>query len=190
MMTDKLHQYYNYNYPTFRSRASTTTTTIVLRPFIPDYPDHHPIFISFFHLLWSIASSLFKLRAWKSFLHNLSAHSLWSASWSGALHLITYSLHFFTQSVSSFRNTCPYHHSPKIYQLFLVLLSTPYLELYLRASTYAWTFNYNEINKTRKILTFYTNYTNNLLVCLLFPTEIRASFQPTARGCPHVSTQL
>ena len=27
------------------------------------HPDHHPIFISFFHLLWSIASSLFKLCA-------------------------------------------------------------------------------------------------------------------------------
>ena len=40
------------------------------------HPDHHPIFISFFHLLWSIASSLFKLRAWQSFcttsLHVLS----------------------------------------------------------------------------------------------------------------------
>jgi len=31
------------------------------------YPDHHPIFISFFHLPRSTASSLFKLRAWHSF---------------------------------------------------------------------------------------------------------------------------
>ena len=31
------------------------------------YPDHHPIIISFFHLLRSIASSLFNLRAWQSF---------------------------------------------------------------------------------------------------------------------------
>jgi len=30
-------------------------------------PDRHPIFISFFHLPRSIASSLFKLRAWQSF---------------------------------------------------------------------------------------------------------------------------
>ena len=30
------------------------------------HPDHYPIFISFFHLLRSIASSLFKLRAWQS----------------------------------------------------------------------------------------------------------------------------
>jgi len=31
------------------------------------HPDHHPVFISFFHLPWSIASSLFKLRGWQSF---------------------------------------------------------------------------------------------------------------------------
>jgi len=31
------------------------------------HPDHHPIFISFFHLLRSIASSLFKLHAWQVF---------------------------------------------------------------------------------------------------------------------------
>ena len=31
------------------------------------HPDHHPIFTSFFHLPRSIASSLFKLRAWQSF---------------------------------------------------------------------------------------------------------------------------
>jgi len=52
-------------------------TTTILRPFVQDYPgepvpeetlawtpthhpDHHPIFISFFHLPRSIASSLFK----------------------------------------------------------------------------------------------------------------------------------
>jgi len=31
------------------------------------HPDQHPIFISFFHLPRSIASSLFKLHAWQSF---------------------------------------------------------------------------------------------------------------------------
>ena len=54
-------------------------TTIILWPFVQNYPvervqkkhspthhpDHHPIFSSFFHLLRSIASSLFKLRAWQ-----------------------------------------------------------------------------------------------------------------------------
>jgi len=69
-------------------------------------PNHHPIFISFFHLR-SIASSLFKLCAWQSFC-TTSLHVLFG------LRLVlepstSYSIHFFTQSVSSFRNTCPYH---------------------------------------------------------------------------------
>ena len=43
------------------------------------HPDHHPIFISFFHLLQSIASSLFKLCAWKSFC-TTSLHILFGLS--------------------------------------------------------------------------------------------------------------
>jgi len=43
------------------------------------HPDHHPTFIIFFHLPWSIASSLFKLRAWQSFcttsFHCYSSHT-------------------------------------------------------------------------------------------------------------------
>jgi len=39
------------------------------------HPDHHPMFISFFHLPQSIASSLFKLRAWQSFC-TISFHVL------------------------------------------------------------------------------------------------------------------
>jgi len=42
-------------------------------------------------------------------LHSLSPRPFWSTSWSGAS--TSYSIHFFTQSVSSFRNTCPYHHN-------------------------------------------------------------------------------
>ena len=41
------------------------------------------------------------------FLHNLCPSPLWSTSWSGAPPT-SHSMHFFTQSVSSFRNTCPY----------------------------------------------------------------------------------
>ena len=98
-----------------------TTTTAVLRPFVRDYPgepvpketlthhhpDPHPIFISFFHLPRSIASSLFKLRAWQSFC-TTSFHVLFSLP----LDLepsTSYSIHFFTQSVSSFCSACPYH---------------------------------------------------------------------------------
>ena len=70
------------------------------------HPDHHPIFISFFHLRRSIASSLFKLHAWRSFCKT-SLHVLFGLPL-GLQPSISYSIHFFTQSVSSFRNTCPY----------------------------------------------------------------------------------
>jgi len=98
------------------------------------YPDHHPTFISFFHLLWSIASSLFNIRAWRSFCTS-SVQVLFGLPL--ALEPSTsYSIHFFTQSVSSFRSTCPYHRSlfavvSRLCHLFLICLSTLYLGLYL-----------------------------------------------------------
>ena len=73
------------------------------------HPDHHPIVISFFHLPRSIASSLFKLRAWQSFC-TTSFHVLFGLPLS-LKRSTSYSIHFFTQSVSSFRSTCPYHHN-------------------------------------------------------------------------------
>jgi len=71
------------------------------------YPDHHPIFISFFHVLQYTASSLFKLRAWQSFC-TTSLHVLFGLPL--GLEPST-SIHFFTQSVSSFHNICLYHHN-------------------------------------------------------------------------------
>ena len=71
------------------------------------HPDHHPVFISFFHLPRSIASSLIKLHAWQSF-----CTTYFQALFGLPLGLepsTSYSIHFFTQSVSSFRSTCPYH---------------------------------------------------------------------------------
>jgi len=102
---------------------TTTATTIVLQPFsgttrVSQYqkkhsPTHHPdhrlIFIGFFHLLQSIASFLFKLRAWQSF-STTSLHVLFGLPL-GLEPSTSYSIHFFTQSVSSYRNTCPYHRS-------------------------------------------------------------------------------
>jgi len=71
-------------------------------------PIHHPIFISFFQLLRSIVSSLFKSRTWQSFCTtSLSLQVLFGLP----LDLepsTSYSIHFFTQSVSSFCNSCPY----------------------------------------------------------------------------------
>ena len=71
------------------------------------HPDHHPIFISFFHLPQSIASSLFKLRACQSFC-TTSFYVLFSLPL-GLEPSTSYSIHFFTQSVSSFHSTCQYH---------------------------------------------------------------------------------
>jgi len=66
------------------------------------HPDHRPIFISFFHLPRSIASSCFLLvqtACLAIFLHNLSPCPLWSTFWSGALHLI---FHTFVHPISVF----------------------------------------------------------------------------------------
>jgi len=105
-----MYYYYYYNRimalcPGLPRWASTRTNIHLLT-----YADHHPTFIIFFHLLQSIASSLFNLRAWQSFLYNLSPSSLWSIPL-GLEPSTSYSIYFFTQSVSSFRNKCSYHHS-------------------------------------------------------------------------------
>ena len=58
------------------------------------HPDHHPIFISFLHLPQSIASSLFKLRAWQSFC-TTCFHVLFGLPL-GLEPSTSYSIHFFT----------------------------------------------------------------------------------------------
>jgi len=64
------------------------------------HPDHHSSFISFFHLLRSVAFSLFKLRAWQSFC-TTSLHVFFGLPL-GLEPSTSYSINFFTQS---FRNT-------------------------------------------------------------------------------------
>ena len=71
--------------------------------------DHHPIFITFFNLLQSMVSSLLKLRAWQSF-YTTSLRVLFGLPL-GLEPSTSYFIHFFTQSMSSFHNTCPYHRS-------------------------------------------------------------------------------
>jgi len=99
------------------------------------HPDHHPIFISFFHLPRSIASSLFKIRALQSFC-TTSVHVLFGLPL-GLEPSTSYSIHFFTQSVSSFHSTCPYHRNLFCCSINIISsipslsLSTPYLELCL-----------------------------------------------------------
>ena len=67
------------------------------------HPDHHPVFITFFHLPRSIASSLFKLRARQSFC-TTSFHVLFGLPL-GLEPSTSYSIHFFTQPVSSVHST-------------------------------------------------------------------------------------
>ena len=142
--------------PLYKHITTTVTTltfsfktTTVLQPFVRDYPaktvpektlthhhpDHHLIFISFFHLPGSIASSLFKLSAWQSFC-TTSLHVIFGLPL-GLEPSTSYSIHFFTQSVSAFRSTCPYHRSMFCCSINIISsipslsLSTPYLELCL-----------------------------------------------------------
>ena len=79
------------------------------------HPGHHPIFISFFHLPRSIVSSMFKSFCTTS-LHVLFGLLL------GLEPSTSYSIHFFTQSVSSFRSTRPYHRN---------LLAQNYMKLFV-----------------------------------------------------------
>ena len=108
--------------------------------------DHNPVFVSFFQLPRSIASSLFKLRAWQSFC-TTSFHVLFGLPL-GLKPSTSYSIHFFTQSVSSFRSTCPYHRSLFCCSINIMssipsLSLTPYLEVCLLREHYTsiWPFS-------------------------------------------------
>jgi len=96
------------------------------------HPDHYPVFFNFFRLWRSIASSLFKLHASQSFC-TTSLHILFCLPL-GLEPSTSYSIHSFTQSVSSLRNTCPYHRNlfccivSRLYYLFLISLLAFYLD--------------------------------------------------------------
>jgi len=98
------------------------------------HPDHHPIFITFFRLLRSIVSSLLKLHASQSFcttsLHVFfglplglepSPHIPYISSPNQCLLFATYA-----HTIA----TC-FAVVSILYHLFLIFLSTPYLELCL-----------------------------------------------------------
>jgi len=63
------------------------------------YCGHQSNLICFLHLLWSMASSLFNLCAWQSFLHNLSPSFHRSTSWLGTVH---FTLHTFLHKIIVF----------------------------------------------------------------------------------------
>ena len=73
------------------------------------HPDHRTSFIIFLHLQRSMASPLFSLRAWQS-SQTTSLQVLFGLPL-GLGPSTSYSMHYFTQSSSSFRSTCPYQRS-------------------------------------------------------------------------------
>ena len=73
------------------------------------HPDHRTSFIIFLHLQRSMASSLFILHARQS-SRTTSLQVLFGLPL-GLGPSTLYSIHFFTQSSSSFRSTCPYQRS-------------------------------------------------------------------------------
>jgi len=102
----------------------------------PSWSSNIPI--CFLHLLRSMASSLFNLCTLESF-STISLQVFFGLPL-GLAPSTSYSIHFFTQSLSSFCSTYPYHHnlfccSTKIMSSNPSLsLSTLYLGLYLLAS--------------------------------------------------------
>ena len=85
------------------------------------HPDHRTPFMSFLHLLRSIASSVFSLCAWQSSL-TTSLQVLFGLPLGPSA---SYSMHFFTQSSSSLRSTCPLQPSTTILQLLASTHSEP-----------------------------------------------------------------
>ena len=76
------------------------------------HPDHNPTFISRFHLLRSIASSLFKLRAWQSFC-TTSLHILFGLHlglepppYQGIFHTLLHPISVLPDAKGSIRTEC------------------------------------------------------------------------------------
>jgi len=90
------------------------------------YRGHQSSLICIIQLIRSMASSLFNLCTWQSF----SAISLqvFFGLPLGLAPSISNSIHFFTQSLSSFRNTCPYHRNLFCYSTE-IMSSNPSLSL-------------------------------------------------------------
>jgi len=113
--------------------SGTTRVSQYQKKHLPTHhPDRHTVFISFFHLPWSIASSLFKLHAWQSF-STTSFHDLFGLPLglqppphipyiSSPNQCLLFAAHAHTIA------TC-FAVVSVLYHLFLIFLSTPYLEL-------------------------------------------------------------
>ena len=95
----------HYNYNHFTALWTLSGTTQVSRYQKKHPPTHtyrgYQSLICFLHLLRSMASSFFNLRARQSF--SAISHQVFI----GMAPTTSYSIHFFNQSLSSFFSTCP-----------------------------------------------------------------------------------
>jgi len=126
-----------------------TTTTTILQPFVRDYPGElvpeetltHPPSWSSSNLYQFLPSTTIhgilpvQITYLAIFLHNLSPCPLGLPL--GLEPSTSYSIHFFAQSVSSFRSTCPYHRN-----LFCcsinIISSIPAVKLNIKSHTVWW----------------------------------------------------
>ena len=119
-----------------------------------------PIFISFFHLLRSTASFLLKLCAWQSFC-TTSVHVLFGLP-IGIEPSTSYSIRFFIQSVSSFHNTCPYHHNLLGCSIKIVS-SIPSLSLNSLLGILSFTLTLHTVNQYSVTILLYYQCTNYMI---------------------------
>jgi len=107
-----MYHYYYYYYYCFMALwilSGTTKVSQYQKNHLPShtYHGHQSSLICFLHLTRSMASSLFNLCAWQSFC-TISVQVLYGLPLSLA-PCTSYCMSFFTQLVSSFCITCPYH---------------------------------------------------------------------------------
>ena len=119
--------------------SGTTRVSRYLKKHSPTHTNvviNHPLSASSIHYNpWHPPCSIYVP---DSLIHYVSPSFIWSASWPGTS--TSYSIHFFTQPLSSFRSTCRYHRNLFCCSTEIMSsepnLSALYLELYLVASCY------------------------------------------------------
>ena len=106
-----LELHYYKHFAAFWTLSGTTRVSRYEKKHSPThtYHGHRSFLICFLHLLKSMASSLFSLRAWQSF--STICLQVFSGLPLGLAPSTSYYIHFFTQLLSSFCSTCPYHHN-------------------------------------------------------------------------------
>jgi len=104
-----MHTHKHNHYTALWTLSGTTWVSRYQKKHSPThtYRGHQSSLICFHHLLRSMASSPFNLRTLQSF-STISLQVFFGLP-HGLTPLTSYSIHFFTQSLSSIRSTCPYH---------------------------------------------------------------------------------